>query len=571
MEFEAHAPSSPPPSPPPSYSYSLSGVVLDPPIHPPPPTLPPPPPPPFLRIDPSSGVLVPPPQPFPFNLSLIFSMDHQRSMSLLQFMADEGLVPSVEEEERRKNAIQKLKQIVSTWIKQVAVQRRLPKHQIAATSATVLTYGSYGLGVHSADSDIDALCVAPYFATLSEDFFVVLHDMLKSRPEVSELYCVKSAKVPLMRFKFDGISIDLPYACLKVLYVPESVDILHPFFLRNIDDTSWKSLSGVRANKRILQLVPNVENFQAMVRCLKLWAKRRGVYGTLHGYLGGVHLAILAAYVCQRHPDASINALIMNFFRTFAFWSWPSPVTLQEGMFLKQLESMEMRSFMPILLPSSPYEFCHSNITKSTFYRIRTEFVRGYNMTRDLLKPGFTWDNIFELFPYSRRYSKFVKIYLSTTNQCELGDWVGWVKSRFRSLLIILEGIQGFCDPNPTEYTDPDKSEPNMVFYWGLQSGRNNYLDIELVEGEFMKVIRNGCEGTPGRLELHLLSPSQLPKNAQFDDRSIIINNKGRKACWKMVGCDKKRSQVYPQHHIQHCLVGHVSSNGEGECLSSSG
>ncbi|MED6150062.1 Nuclear poly(A) polymerase 3, partial [Stylosanthes scabra] len=55
-------------------------------------------------------------------------------------------------------------------IKQVAVVR-LPKHQIAATSSTLLTYGSYGLGVHSADSEIDALCAAPYFATLSEDFY----------------------------------------------------------------------------------------------------------------------------------------------------------------------------------------------------------------------------------------------------------------------------------------------------------------------------------------------------------------------------------------------------------------
>jgi len=32
--------------------------------------------------------------------------------------------------------------------------------------------------------------------------------------------------------------------------------------MRNIDDTSWKSLSGVRANKYILHLVPNIE-----VRC----------------------------------------------------------------------------------------------------------------------------------------------------------------------------------------------------------------------------------------------------------------------------------------------------------------
>ncbi|KAL4327649.1 Nuclear poly(A) polymerase [Arachis hypogaea] len=86
--------------------------------------------------------------------------------------------------------------------------------------------------------NIEALCVAHSFATLSKDFFVVLHDMLKGRPEVSELYCVKSAKVPLMRFKVDGISIDVSYACLKVLYVPESVDILYLSFLRNIDDTS---------------------------------------------------------------------------------------------------------------------------------------------------------------------------------------------------------------------------------------------------------------------------------------------------------------------------------------------
>lgn len=39
----------------------------------------------------------------------------------------------------------------------------------------------------------------------------------------------------------------------------QNVDILNPFFLVGIDETSWKSLSGVRANKRILQLVPNLE------------------------------------------------------------------------------------------------------------------------------------------------------------------------------------------------------------------------------------------------------------------------------------------------------------------------
>lgn len=101
----------------------------------------------------------------------------------------------------------------------------------------------------------------------------------------------------------------------------------------------------------------------------------------LLGYLGGVHLAVLAAFICRRHPDASLNALIMHFFQTFAYWPWPKPVTVPEQMF-PVADAIEMRSFMPIQLPSSPYEFCHSNITKSTFWRIRVEFLRGHNMTK---------------------------------------------------------------------------------------------------------------------------------------------------------------------------------------------
>lgn len=56
---------------------------------------------------------------------------------------------------------------------------------------------------------------------MQEDFFIVLRNMLKSIPEVSEIHRVKDAKVPLMRFKFDGISVDLPFAQLKVLHIHE--------------------------------------------------------------------------------------------------------------------------------------------------------------------------------------------------------------------------------------------------------------------------------------------------------------------------------------------------------------
>ncbi|MBA0647791.1 hypothetical protein Goklo_015609, partial [Gossypium klotzschianum] len=88
-------------------------------------------------------------------------------------MVNEGLVPSPEEEENRKTVIEKLKQIVVAWVKRVAWQRQLPKQDIAVSSATLLTYGSYGLGVHGSELDIDAFCVGPYFATMVDDFFIV--------------------------------------------------------------------------------------------------------------------------------------------------------------------------------------------------------------------------------------------------------------------------------------------------------------------------------------------------------------------------------------------------------------
>ncbi|KAG6618196.1 hypothetical protein I3842_Q121600 [Carya illinoinensis] len=416
-------------------------------------------------------------------------------------------------------------QIVLTWIKKVAWQRRFPKEKIAATwprnkpnynmdnfldSSWPCSTSCLDELVRGSESDIDALCVVPFFATMAEDFFVVLHNMLKSRPEVSEIHCVKDAKVPLIRFEFDGISIDLPYAQLKLSSVPENVDVLNPYFLRGVNETSWKSLSGVRANKRILQLVPNLENFQPMLQCLL-------------GFLGGVHLAILAAFVCQKHPNASLNSLIMNFF---------------------QIDAIEIRSLMPIQLPCSPYEYCHSNVTRSTFHRIRAEFLRGHNRTRG---------SVFEHFPYPKEYTRFVKIYLSASNQDDLGDWVGWVKSLFCSLLTKLEEVQGFCDPNPVEHVDMDVIVPNVVFYRGLNPSKSSFIDIRHVKEDFMKNLKNGYQGS-------------LPKSALLDTRI----GKWTKECWKILDYNLRRTPMYSQH-LPHYFVGYVATDREVENPSDGG
>jgi len=148
------------------------------------------------------------------------------------------------------------------------------------------------------------------------------------------------------------------------------------------------------------------------------------------------------------------------------------------------LNMLDKSFCMPICLPVSPFDCCVSSITRSTFVKIKGELMLEHNMTnvlcfffdndkcimlfntnfiffplfvcffvhvlnltalKDILNPNFSWDNVFEHhFRYSKTYSHFIKIHLSTRDHCELGDWVGWIKSRFSRFHSIVSSSNGY-------------------------------------------------------------------------------------------------------------------------------
>lgn len=67
------------------------------------------------------------------------------------------------------------------------------------------------------------------------DFFGIFHDMLAGMNEVTELQPISDAHVPVMKFKFQGISVDLLYAGISLLVVPEvsANTILLSYFICN--------------------------------------------------------------------------------------------------------------------------------------------------------------------------------------------------------------------------------------------------------------------------------------------------------------------------------------------------
>ena len=215
----------------------------------------------------------------------------------------------------------------------------------SALSAHLISFGSYALNCHSPDADIDVLCIAPQHCTRA-DFFGTgpgsLHARLVADPSVAELLAVPEAYTPVLKFRMRGVSIDMLFACMpahKVLPSPPEA-ILRDQHLKGLDDFTIRSLNGARVTRTLLTLVPDPDRFRTALRATKAWARARGVYSNVLGYLGGINWAILVAFICQRYPSAVPSTLLSRFFRVYHQWQWPAPILLKsiheehpEGMF----------------------------------------------------------------------------------------------------------------------------------------------------------------------------------------------------------------------------------------------
>ncbi|MCO5580982.1 hypothetical protein L7F22_034857 [Adiantum nelumboides] len=89
---------------------------------------------------------------------------------------------------------------MNLWVKKVCSNRGFSHQLVEQANAKIFSFGSYWLGVHGLDANIDVLCISPQHASQEHDFFVVLYGMLQEMPEVIELHLVSDAHVPLLKF-----------------------------------------------------------------------------------------------------------------------------------------------------------------------------------------------------------------------------------------------------------------------------------------------------------------------------------------------------------------------------------
>lgn len=426
--------------------------------------------------------------------------DIAKTRELEKYLVDAGLYESPEESTNREEVLGRLNQIVRIWVKSVSRAKGLNEQLVQEANAKIFTFGSYRLGVHGPGADIDTLCVGPRHATREDDFFGELHRMLLEMPEVTELYPVPDAHVPVMRFKFNGVSIDLLYARLSLWVVPEDLDISQDSILQNVDDQTVRSLNGCRVTDQILRLVPNIQNFHTTLRFMKFWAKRRGVYSNVLGFLGGINWALLVARICQLYPNALPSMLVSRFFMVYSQWRWPNPVMLcdieERSLGLQVWDPRrnyrDRFHLMPIITPAYPCMNSSYNVSSSTLCIMTEEFKRGNEMFEAMKVNKASLDTLFETYPFFEAYKDYLQIDIAAADADDLTKWKGWVESRLRQLILKIEStfytLQ--CHPNPRDFSDKSKHF-HCCYFMGLQrkqgipATESEQFDIRLTVEEF--------------------------------------------------------------------------------------
>lgn len=204
-------------------------------------------------------------------------------------------------------------------------------------------------------------------------FFSNFVDFLSRDPCAENLLCIHAhtpvIKLKLLLPKRTEIQIDLLFASVientKLATFLSQQGSLSSEFLVGMDETSVRSVNGVRVTQFIENRIKNLQSFRVSLCALKAWANTNGIYSNALGGLGGINFALLLTYVCIDNKESEswpATVLLRKLTRTFLLWKWPKPVILTPDVIRHpppnvvhmNVWEQSPRDKMPIITPVYP-------------------------------------------------------------------------------------------------------------------------------------------------------------------------------------------------------------------------
>jgi 2'-5' RNA ligase/endonuclease/exonuclease/phosphatase family metal-dependent hydrolase len=296
----------------------------------------------------------------------------------------------------------------------------------------VLPYGSLAIGVATADSDVDMLCVG---TMPREQFIAIATAALTHAPHCRALRDVSDAVVPVFAARVVGVDVDIAYAQVKsadVVAAGDLVGTLASAAARSdvfVSDEAVRCAAGLFDAHLLLQGVDDatvLNVFRPLARLVRAWARFHGIYSNRFGFIGGFGWCCAVMAVVRRRADASetLEQCARRFFRELAAHDWSKPLGLRAGA--RPLQTTEAPPTLAVTTPSGQYVARHS--TRASRVLVERCFKRAAEVVDS---DDVDW---FELFvPLPTRATVVFEVSISAGSFRDLRDWYAHVTNRLAS------------------------------------------------------------------------------------------------------------------------------------------
>ena len=372
---------------------------------------------------------------------------------LRQFLTTQDMFPTDKEISKRREVFTLLEAILQdrqlTSLDDSADTRSYVLGSKGNVSLVVAPVGSYGLGVWSASSDIDCLCIGSISA---KTFFALASQRLRkaSSHGVSILRKVKAASGTMLELEVQGVRADLQYCpATRVAETwPKALTLQPDDPLFDLSIQSLTKLQPLRDISYLQRTVPDLPSFRLAYRFLRLWATNRGIYSSKFGYFGGIHITLLLSRICKMLSWSagaiSTPDLLFNFFAHYAVFDWAKEMAFDQFFSDAKINIKYHRTTREPIVILGLHKPLMNVAHTATPHSVRTltdELKRGER----LMKEGSSWNGITDgaSGEFLTSYNSFIKIGVnvwgSSSGPSSWMSLLGWLESRCPLLLTELD------------------------------------------------------------------------------------------------------------------------------------
>jgi poly(A) polymerase len=341
------------------------------------------------------------------------------------FFQEQHLYESQAELHKKQKTLDLVNQLLKQCATDVMLNLGFTTNMIEAAGFETRPFGSYRLGVDGPGADVDLLCIGSRDLDRAA-FMEHVNMVLEQTPNfATDISYIPDAFVPVIKCTIHGLSMDLLYVSLFYKKLEPNVNIFENSILTNLDRKSVASLNGCRVTDTLLKLNhDHIDRFRLVLKFIKFWAKRRGIYSNMFGYLGGISWALLVTITCQTYPGETVPHLLIFFFRDWSAWPWPKPA--QCCSVLPEFVPNETQ-IMPILTPAYPSMNSTFNVNIATFSIIQKELLHAHVQLSTIPSNLIKIENFYTIcFPllFFKNYKHYLQITISAASTPKLHKWL---------------------------------------------------------------------------------------------------------------------------------------------------